>query len=241
MHEFKTFVYLDMEKTGSTFISRLLNKFSTEAPLVQSHHEPLGADYDPKKFYFISVRNPLDSYLSLYSFGCQEQGKVFARLRARGYQDLYDGTAESFAQWLTMVMKPMNAKMLGDMYNRVGIAELVGLQSWRYLRLAVGDAEAKFKGCESQDDVRRIYEENKLPTFVVRHENFVEDLCKLIEGPLAYAIGDVEGALAYARETEPLNASTRVDKKGDEGFRIRRRQKARLAEREWLMAELFGY
>ena len=240
MHEFETFVYLDMEKTGSTFISRLLNKFVPEPLVRQKHHEPMGKDFDPKKFYFISVRNPLDSYLSLYSFGCQQQGKVYARLRNNGHEDFYDGTDESFGQWLTFVMKPLHAKMMTDQYHQVGLADLLGLQSWRYLRLAVPDAEAKFKGCKTEDDIRRVYGENKLPSFTVRHESFVDDLCKLIEGPLGYAIGDVKGALEYARATKPVNASARVDKEAD-AFRIRRRHERRLREREWLMAELFGY
>jgi len=243
MHEFESFVYLDMEKTGSTFISRLLKRFARETAIRKRHHSPMGADFDPDKFYFISVRDPLDAYLSLYSYGCQSQGKVYARMRNQGNTNYYDGTEEDFGAWLLFVLQKENAGTLGDRYHLVAdgrIARLLGLQSYRYLRLALPDAEALLADCESEDDIRAVFEANKLPKFVIRHENFVDDLCRLIEGPLKDRFDDVAGALDYARNAEPLNRSERVDK-GDRGFRIKRSLREELKEREWLLAELFGY
>lgn len=243
MHEFETFVYLDMEKTGSTFISRMLNDFSKETPQMQAHHKPVDADFDPKKFYFISVRDPLDSYLSLYSFGCQKQGKVYAHFRKRGFGDMYDGTAEGFNAWLRLMLKANNVLPLGDRYHKVAdgrLAGLLGFQSYRYLRLAIPDAENLLADCRSEDDIRAVFKANKLPKFTVRHETFVEDLCRLLSGPLAYAMEDVDAALEHVRTAEPMNASERVDK-GEEKFRVMKRLRTRLKEREWLMAEVFGY
>jgi hypothetical protein len=243
MHEFESFVYLDMEKTGSTFISRLLNKFAREPAQRQLHHRAMDADFDPKKFYFMSVRNPMDSYLSLYSFGCQQQGKVYARLRNKGHLEYYDRTAEGFGEWLSFVLKKRNADLLRDRYDVVAdgrIAGLMGFQSYRYLRLAIPDAEALLDHCETEDDIRAVYEANKLPQFIIRHETFVADLCRLIEGPLKDKLNDVEGALDYARNTEPVNTSERVDK-GETEFRIDDRRRRKMQKREWLLNELFAY
>ncbi len=68
MHEFETFVYLDMQKTGSTFIVRLLRQFSGQQELCSKMHEPVGKFYDPSKFYFSSIRDPLNStFLCIHS------------------------------------------------------------------------------------------------------------------------------------------------------------------------------
>jgi len=69
MHEFPNFVYLDVEKTGSTFIMTLLDEFISAPVVRREHHMPMEADCDRSKRYFISVRDPLDAYISLYSYG----------------------------------------------------------------------------------------------------------------------------------------------------------------------------
>lgn len=243
MHEFDTFVYLDMEKTGSTFISKFLNAFSTETRTRQLHHRPMEKDCDPGKFYFISVRHPMDAYLSLYSFGCQAQGKVGARLRRQGLEEYYDGTLDGFSQWLRFVLKPKHADALKDGYHSMAdgrIARLIGLQSYRYLRLAVPDAETLLQDCRSKDDIRDIYRRHKIPKFTVRYENFVEDLCALVEGPLAYAIADLPAALEHIRNSRPVNASDRVDADNPD-FRAGKKLRAKMQEREWLLNEAFGY
>ena len=55
MHEFETFAYLDVQKTGSTFIS-VLSSPCSEKEIRRSKHGQVGDRYDPKKFYFISAR-----------------------------------------------------------------------------------------------------------------------------------------------------------------------------------------
>ena len=240
MLEYETFVYLDMEKTGSTFIFRLLEKFSSEQLLRRKRHAPMGANYDPKKFYFISVRNPLDCYLSLYSFGSAKRGRLYGQLRSRDRVEFYDGTAKGFARWLEFVLDPENAGLMSNGYAEAAIAQIMGLQTWRYLRLAVADADAQFASCERPDTVRDLYKAHKLSTFTVRHECFADDLCRLVEGPLQYAFPDPVRALDFARNGEPLNPSVRVDA-GDARFRIPAALRCRLGEREWLLHEIFGY
>lgn len=240
MLEFESFVYLDMEKTGSTFIFRLLEKFSSERLLRRKRHAPMGADRDPNKFTFISVRNPLDCYLSLYSFGCAARGRLYGQLRRRDRIEFYDGTPKGFAQWLDFVLDPENAELMSNGYADVGIGEIMGLQTWRYLRLAVADADTRFASCGGLDAVRDIYRAHKLPTFTVRHETFEDDLFRLVEGPLRYAFPDPGRALDYVRNGEPLNPSMRVDA-GDVRFRVPAALRRRLGEREWLLREIFGY
>ncbi|HVV64649.1 MAG TPA: sulfotransferase family 2 domain-containing protein [Rhizomicrobium sp.] len=243
MHEFETFVYLDIEKTGSSFISQLLRNYSAEKEIRRDHHEPMNLLCDTSKFYFISVRHPLDCYLSLYSFGCGYDGKLWQRLEKANLGKFYKGTTESFNNWLNFVLRPRNAAMLGDGYNRVGrgrIAELVGFQSYRYLRLALPTCERLLAKCETRDDVRRVYAERKLPSFVIRYESFADDLCSLLSGPLRNSIADLDSALEYARSSKRTNASHRIDK-GKPDFRLRERLQSEIRRREWFLYETFDY
>lgn len=243
MHEFESFVYLDIEKTGSAFISRLLRRFSAEREIRRDHHLPMSLMFDPEKFYFISVRDPLDCYISLYSFGCGFKGKMRSRLEELNRDHYYDGTTEGFNAWLNYVLRPEHARALGEGYDKVGngeIANLMGFQSYRFLRLALPRCEKFLKKCETQEDIRSAYAENKLPSYVVRYENFAEDLCELLSGPLRHAISDVDAALEYVRTAEPVNASQRIDKTAED-FGLREIVRRRLRKREWFMHELFQY
>lgn len=241
MNAFESFVYLDVEKTGSSFISRLLGLYCRERCVGFEQHAAMGADCDRSKFYFISVRDPLDAYLSLYSYGCGGKGRLRSRLTRDGMDDFYDATPRGFARWLAYVLQPENASALREGYGAAegGFARLLGFQSFRYFRLAVPDAAALIARCDDVDALRRQHAAHALPGAVIRYERFVEDLCALISGPLSHAIGDVEGALAYARSAKPVNASQRVDAGRD--FAIPERLRRRLARREWLLGELFGY
>ncbi len=116
MHEFKTFVYLDIQKTGSTFITTLLEKFFPEHEVRKRRHIGMEKEFDTSKFHFISVRDPLDQYVSLYSYGCETKGKIFRRLNDREQGDLYDGTWDGFCRWLDFVLRPGNAHLIDARY-----------------------------------------------------------------------------------------------------------------------------
>jgi hypothetical protein len=159
MYEFPSFVYLDMEKTGSTFIFDLLGNFVSEKVVRRKHHVPMPADCDRSKFYFISVRDPLDAYISLYSFGCQAQGKVHARLSKHGLDEHYDGTTRGFNRWLKLALLRRNAQIIsGKGISEDGIGKLLGPQSYRYLRLAMPGGRAQLDTCSTRAQVQALYE-----------------------------------------------------------------------------------
>lgn len=243
MVEFETFVYLDLQKTGSSFILRLLENFAAEKQLRAKRHAGLGADYDAAKFHFITVRDPLDAYLSLYSFGCQSEGKLRAAMDEGELDQFYDGTLAGFGAWLGFVLKPCNARLLGGGYARAAdgaLAGLVGLQSYRYLRLALPDAAAVLARCRTRQDIRDAHAARKLPAFVIRHESFTADLCEVLRGRLSHALGDVDAALRFVETADPVNASRRIDA-GRADFVLDDALSRKLRRREWLLHELFGY
>jgi hypothetical protein len=242
MYEFPSFVYLDVEKSGSNFIFQVLGQFSVEEAILRDHHRPMPIDCDRSKFYFISVRDPLDSYISLYSFGCSARGKMRARFERRDLAHYYDGTTEGFNNWLRFTLKTKNSDVVDGGYADAGsnIPELMGPQSYRYLRLAIPGSRGRIDACKTKDDVRALHEKEKLPRFVVRYENFIADLNELLRGPLRKWISDIDAAVKHVETAPPRNPSDRVDKSND-GFAVQRGLRNKLREREWLLAELFGY
>ncbi len=242
MYEFPNFVYLDVEKSGTTFIFQVLSKFSSEEGILRDHHEPMPLDCDRSKFYFISVRDPLDSYISLYSFGCGARGKMRMRFKRRDLLHFYDGTTDGFNKWLKFTLKKKNRDVVDGGYADAGsnIPELMGPQSYRYLRLAVPGSRGRIDECKTKDDVRALYEKEKLPAFVIRYENFVPDLSALLRGPLCKWVTDVDAAVEFVNTAPPRNSSDRVDR-NNEDFAVWPRLLDKLREREWLLFELFGY
>jgi hypothetical protein len=238
MHEFETFVYLEMEKAASTFIANFLKKHAAERLLRARKHLGMDADCDRSKFYFTSVRDPLDAYISLYSFGCLNRGGFRTVLSRRGADAFYDGSLEGFSGWLYYVLDPANAAALGGGSGLAGA--IAGLQSCRFLRLVIPDAKHVLLACAREDDIRRVYAEQRLTDDIVRYEHLAEDFARLLRGKLAHAFGDAEAVVQAMESERPRNASSRVDARRDD-FILAPELVARLREREWFLYETFLY
>ncbi len=241
MHEFETFVYLEMEKAASTFVAKFLREHTTERLLQARKHCGMEADCDRSKFYFTSVRDPMDACISLYSYGCRGKGALRIALSQEGRSGSYDGTLDGFGRWLHHLLDPANVAAFGDGSRPDGaIAGLVGLQSHRFLRLVIPGAESVLLACASKDDIRRAYEERRVIDDIVRFENFTADFARLLRGRLAHAFGDAEAAVRAMQSERRRNRSRRVDA-GRDDFIPAPALIARLREREWFLYEIFGY
>jgi hypothetical protein len=244
MLEYETFAYLGLQKTGSSFIADFLRRFCREACVSTHKHWPTLAEaHSREKLYIISVRDPLDQYLSLYSYGVEGKGKLHGRLSKQGYDSFYDGTPDNFRQWLRTILRPSNAQLLNRAYAKIAggkIARIVGYQSFRYLNLAMPSPEALLEHATDQESLRRAFEKNNVVGFAIRNERLNSDLASLVQGRLRNSIADPDAALTYLETAERINASNRVDKRGV-SFDLGDRLKARLHDREWLLHELFNY
>lgn len=240
MYEFPGFVYLDPEKTGSTFIFQLLSKYCVDEGIKRDHHQPMPADCDRSKFYFISIRDPLDAYISLYSFGCASRGRMRMRYEREELGHVYDGSTNGFNEWLKYALRANRADVVATDYASSSVAQLLGPQSYRYLRLAIPGSRGRLGECTTRDEIRAFYEKEKLPDFTVRYETFTEDLTRLVRGPLNRWIDDVEEAVDFVKTGRPLNASKRIDEANGD-FAVRPKLMERLRDREWFLHELFGY
>jgi len=235
MYEFETFVYLDVQKTASTFIASVLEKYCTEGVIRKARHGGLGRDFDRAKLYFISVRNPLDQYLSLYSYGCKGYGQLFGLMCGRNRAELYDYTWRGFENWLEYVLDPVNEVLFEQGYRSA--ARWIGFQSYRVLRLCVPNYPVEAKTRQSKNQLRRLYEETNVIQFVIRYETLQDDLCHLLANTLDYCMRLPE-ALDFVRNSPPINPSERLDQY-IAGRELRPRVKRLLDQREWLLGDLF--
>jgi hypothetical protein len=242
MHEYESFVYLDVQKTGSSFISSVLKKYCSERLIRKIPHKPVDERVCETKFCFISIRNPLDQYISLYSFGAQAAGKMFRGLNKKGYGDLYDGTWGGFKAWLGFVLRPENSHLLGDRAYVAtgGVSDLIGIQSFRVLALAIPRSLDILKLCRTREDISDAYRVNNIVSFTVRQESLRKDLATLLTTKLRNSITNLDEALRFVNAAEPRNQSDRVDRY-EEDPQLNDRLRRLLREREWALYQLFGY
>src|SRR5215469_2824845 len=213
MHEFETFVYLDVPKTGTSFIASVLKKFSKERLVKKVLHTGVEMEYDASKFHFISVRDPFQQYLSLYSFGCQSKGKLFTRLSKGGFAGLYDGSPGGFSDWLAFILEPRSAGFLpefGD-HNLRHIAGMMGFQSYRVLQLAMSDAENVLARCSNREEVEAAFKSRNIVQYTIKTETLRTDLDNLLVTRLAPSMRNLRRARRYIAEESARNTSHRVD------------------------------
>lgn len=205
MYDFGAFCYLDVQKTGSSFIANTLKSVSKRTVIAASKHfsvenltlrhgrrilrdwrtypNPRGGMYRRECFYFNSVRNPFSFYASLYNFGCDGRGTLAHRLHNAGFGDLYDATPDGFLRWTGFVLDPKNAGYLNAEYARTCAAS-IGFLSFRFLRLSVASPKSKLRALQTSADAQALYQRHGICRFTVRTESLGHDLSRLFQNEL---------------------------------------------------------
>jgi len=98
-------VYVDAQKTGSTFLTEFLVRNSGLPVLFQRKHSPLTAEIweRPDVTVFMTIREPAAYYESLFRFGLDGSGSISAALRARGLAHVYEPDEEHFRAFIRAV------------------------------------------------------------------------------------------------------------------------------------------
>ena len=99
MIEYEKFIYLDMYKTGSTYVDSLLRKLIEGKPVRRTRHAPITAGrpffWKRGKYAFATVRNPWDWYVSMWAYSIKQPNVLFFRdvrkvLGPEGSKKLFD-------------------------------------------------------------------------------------------------------------------------------------------------------
>lgn len=239
MHQFDTLTYLDVHKTGSSFVSQFLSKHMDERDHGLRKHAPV-ATRQAGMFYVISVRDPLQQYISLFRYGAGGNGSLRAYIDAQGQGALYDtmphGPVAALERWLDFILRPRHADVLGEHYG-LSCPGLIGFQTFRFMMLALPDALALLATAESRPDVRHLYRTHGLPDAVIRTEHLRADLDRLIDGPLASRLRDVAAARRDLHDRAPVNVSRKAPELRE--ATISDELAARVRGREWFVYQQF--
>lgn len=199
MHDFGNFCYLDMHKTGSTFVSRFLRHAAVSDEVLFLKHAPVSV-WCPSVFYFVTIREPQGWYGSLYRYGLDRRGAIFERLRAAQKLAEY----ASFDRFVRFMHDPVNARLLGEGYNEE-IASSMGFMTFRYCKLTIlnfyntyadQNASSGFDGLNSRSIIN----------LELKMEDLRSGLYELMEGPLCGLI-DVKRAHEFLTLAPALNQS----------------------------------
>jgi len=207
MMEFKSFCYLQNQKTGCTFVEKFLLNFSNEPLVYSKKHDVIkNRNYNKDKFYFINVREPINLYLSLFKYGLDGKGEVYLRLRKLGYDSLYKNGINGFSDWVLFIINPKHCNILHPNYSEE-VANQFGFMTWRFLRLACYGFESTVRYLNP--DERVDLSERLIVNKVIKQETLREDLIDLVKNELLSCVSNADDALHWLRFSNNENESTK--------------------------------
>ncbi len=202
---YPSFVYLQNQKTGCTFVEECLLKFCSEPRLFYKKHAVLVSD--PHRFCFTNVREALATYRSLYTYGLDGKGTVYLRLKRFGFASLYRRDSDAFLGWLNFILQPENANLLADTYTS-HISNMVGLITWRFLRLACPGFEKESLHLTDRQALFSYIKSKNVLRVVLRQEYLRNDLSRVLSKHLSAQFPDQTGLHEWIYGSPVINASS---------------------------------
>jgi hypothetical protein len=163
------FVYLELQKTGTTHIRRLLRE-NLGGRTIGKHNQITPDLLDGSRVVLGSIRDPWEWYVSLWAFGCDHRGDLYRvatqgrRIRGHGWRahpgraaaslvaeigrqpERWRATytdaddADAFRRWLMLVLGERLLPYQLYEYGAPRLGRLVGFMSYRYLNVYCGRA-----------------------------------------------------------------------------------------------------
>ncbi|WP_207102498.1 hypothetical protein [Paracoccus shandongensis] len=179
MLDFGGLVYLDVQKTGSTFVTAFLRAACRLPERRFSQHRPVRYDYDPSAVHVISVRDPLAQYLSLYRYGLDGRGGLHHRLVQLGCGEIYRPTQDGFEEFVQILLDPEYSGALHDDFVAPAKTLGIGFMTFRHLLLALRWPLATLADTPPDALLGR-YRKRRIWTDVLWQETLSDDLRKLV-------------------------------------------------------------
>lgn len=250
MIEYEDFIYLDVYRTGSSHIIGLLQQVSLGPPVKIFRHaaltkaHPLGLT---RKTVFTSVRNPWDWYVSLWAYGSDGKSAIRRYLaghfKPKDLAALYDkaDAVNSFQRWLAVMHdKAMLARVMKEHLPESGLAPVLGLYSYRFLRVTTRFPRLLLRRpfIRAASQARSYHRFLKVHATVLRNETLSADFAAFVETHPAGFRADA-AAIIRAADIRPANASGRT--LGGYRAYYRDSDAALVAARDRFFIDEFGY
>lgn len=235
MIDFGKIVYLDVQKTGSSFVGRFLRECTGLPELGRQRHAPAKARR-ADAFYFTTVRNPLAQYVSLFQYGLQGRGGMVERFREAGMAESYQPSTAAFERWLGFMIAPENAGFFGVRYRNT-LPHMIGLQSYRFLALSFIKPGPTLRTAKTKDDLRRVYAAKKLHSHVIKTESLNQGLENLLDCEVGALFKPREQVVSYLQNAQRAKRSAAVA--GFQPSKISPEVINEVKRREWFLYENF--
>lgn len=206
MHDFGKLVYLDLQKTGSTFVSRFLRETCNLRELREWKHGRLNSRAKRSTFYFVTVRHPLALYSSLFRYGLDGRGGLYGRLSQLGKAQLYRSDESAFNEWLRFVLDYRNAAYLGEGFERVPESFNLGFLSYRYLMVCLTRPQRTLLRKPAAIDVVDYAREKSIVDHVIFNERLNDGLIEL-STKIKPEYFDQQKVREFFQEEERVNAA----------------------------------
>ncbi|MGP3699763.1 hypothetical protein [Rhodobacter sp. NSM] len=228
MYDYGQLVFLDNQKTGSTFVSHFLRECCSLKHVKSKKHHPIRNDYRRSTVYFSTVRHPVDLYTSLYQYGLDGKGSTLKRIKAMDRMDLY----KDLSAWLDFILDEANAAIFKEGYDL--LAPLgVGFMSFRAMRITLQYPAKAMSAPKSYDEMVDIWKKYNIAHHIFRQEDLNSSLYK-------FAIETVPEYFHKDKVETFLNTSERVNvtlSKADS--RIPAEQLGRILQKERFLVDQF--
>jgi hypothetical protein len=201
-------IYLQMPKTGCTYIASLLIKIAGGKQIGKRKHNAL-RNYNTNRLIVGSIRNPWDWYVSLWAFGCSSRGSLYNRVNGLFsielfskllrmkldevyykfkipfglWRSLYQDTAdpELFRKWIKVILNPERREDLNEGFWKTPISEFAGFMTYRYARLYLKNIFSKeAKKIRNIDDLKLYDNSNNLINMIIRNESLEDDFLEVL-------------------------------------------------------------
>jgi len=258
------FIFVELQKTGSTHIRGLLKEV-VGGSLMGKHNQVTPELLDGSRVVLGSIRNPWDWYVSLWAFGCGRLGDLYAvatrRRKVRGHgwrsdplgaighlaEELRRDPDEwrrvyadpddpaAFRRWLFLVLERLPYQAYD--YGAASLGRHVGLMSYRYLHLyctIAGTGEALGR-LGGYEAIAAFEREHNLVDHFIRNEALEDTFIDALERS-GVTLTDAQRARIRGRKR--LNTSSR---RRDTGYFYDAGAAALVEERERLLIDRFGY
>ena len=179
MLETSKWIYLDLQKTGSTFLrKKLLKIFPISEFLITKKHQP--QTKKSNKIKFITIRDPFDYYFSLWSYGLEKKGGVYYHLSKRNLElceNIYkDKKQKNFELFLDYAL---NSPFIQS--NR-WLPKDLDIYSKRILTMIVPEEQTNlFSTKSSKDQIKKLVKEHFVPEIIIKTERLNADFNEFVD------------------------------------------------------------
>jgi len=258
-------VYLELEKTGSTHVIRMLRKLEKGGVIEGKHNRASAEILNSGRAMMGSVRNPWDWYVSQWGFGCESQGGLFLRQTGMGiagygmrehpyfalrsilhqpfkpvkkWQYVYEDIKDPkrFRLWLSMMFDAARKQDIGNGYGQSSLSQFAGYFSYSYLYLYSRMIKGLYNNSlSSLADLRAFDGQQNVLDYTIRNESLDADLMQSVQ-KLGINLGKDEHAMLSTAFRTNESARER-----DLSFYYDQKSVDLVAQREAFIVEKFSY